>query len=291
MEAIGEFFDKYFKTSTLSFAWNDALEIVIFAVIIYHVILWIKQTKTWILLKGAVAIAAVYLLAYVLRLNNILFIFQYITTYIVIGAIVIFQPEIRKALEHLGNKVYFANWFSLGDSKEKQRSFTSEMIDAIARAAYDLGRTKTGALIVIEKNILLNEYIATGIKLNADITAPLLEQIFEHNTPLHDGAVIIRGEKIMAATCYLPLSENKSISKELGTRHRAGLGISEVSDSVTVIVSEETGGISIAQEGKLYRNLDIERLRRTLNQEQRKMLERRKLLYRKGKQKNENKGK
>lgn len=289
MEAIGEFLDKYFKTSTLSFSWNDALEIIIFAVLIYNVILWIKRTKTWILLKGSVAVGAVYLIAYILRLNNILFVFHYITTYIVIGAIVIFQPEIRKALEHLGNKVYFSKWLSLGDNKEKQRSFTSEMIDAIARAAQDLGRTRTGALIVIEKNILLNEYIATGIKLNADITAPLLEQIFEHNTPLHDGAVIIRGEKIMAATCYLPLSENKNISKELGTRHRAGLGISEVSDSVTVIVSEETGAISIAQEGKLYRNLDIERLRRVLNQEQRKMLEHRRLSYRKGKQKNENK--
>lgn len=285
MENIVEFFEKYFKITTMTFAWNDVLEIAIFAFTIYHVILWIQRSRAWILLKGAVMILTIYLIAYILKLNNLLFVFNSITSYIVIGAIVILQPEIRKALEQLGKKLYLTNWPLLGDGKEKQEPFTREIQEAIVRASYNLGRAKTGALIVIEKQILLNEYVSTGIALNADISAPLLEQIFEHNTPLHDGAIIIRGDKILAATCYLPLSDNMNISKELGTRHRAGLGISEISDSITVIVSEETGGVSVAREGKLYRNLDTETLRRMLAQEQKQSSEHRKWILRKGKQK------
>uniref|UniRef100_UPI003A97EDFC diadenylate cyclase n=1 Tax=Ruminococcus sp. TaxID=41978 RepID=UPI003A97EDFC len=139
-----------------------------------------------------------------------------------------------------------------------------DTIDAIVRASFSMGRAKTGALIVIEQKFVLNEYIATGILLDAIVSAPLLVQIFEHNLPLHDGAVVIRGNRITAATCYLPLSENKTISKELGTRHRAGLGISEVTDALTVIVSEETGQVSLTKDGQLYRNVNSDKLRELL---------------------------
>ncbi|MBQ8639206.1 MAG: diadenylate cyclase CdaA [Lachnospiraceae bacterium] len=287
MEVILDFFERYFRLSTMTFAWNDVLEIIIFASFIYHVILWIQRSRAWILLKGAVAILIVYLLAYVLQLNNLLFVFHYVTTYIVIGAIVILQPEIRKALEQLGKKMYLTGFPFLGESRDKNEDEFLEIRESIIKASYDLGRAKTGALIVIEKKILLNEYVSTGIALNADISAPLLAQIFEHNTPLHDGAIIIRGSKILAATCYLPLSDNMNISKELGTRHRAGLGISEISDSITVIVSEETGSVSVAKEGMLYRNLDPESLRMMLEVEQRKAPESRKWTLWKGKQNHE----
>ncbi len=286
MEGIANFFEKYFRISTMTFAWNDVLEIIIFAFFIYHVILWIQRSRAWILIKGAAAILIVYLLANLLQLNNIVFSFHNVTNYIVIGAIVLLQPEIRRALEELGKRVYVSGFFQFSDGKDKKNQNRSDMYEAIIRSSYNLGRAKTGALIVLEKRILLNEYVTTGIALNADISAPLLEQIFEHNTPLHDGAVIIRGEKILAATCYLPLSDNMNISKELGTRHRAGLGISEISDSLTVIVSEETGGVSVAKEGKLYRNLDMETLRRMLEAQPEVSREssRKKLLW-KGRQK------
>lgn len=269
----------------MSFSWNEALEIVIFAVIIYNVIMWIKRSRAWMLLKGVVMIVVIYLLAYILELNNLLFVFHYITTYVVIGAIVILQPEIRKALEQLGAKFYLSNLLPIGDTSQGEEQFSAESADAVVRASYVLGRAKTGALIVIERKVSLDDYVKTGISLNADISVQLLEQIFEHNTPLHDGAIIIRGNKILSATCYLPLSENMNISKELGTRHRAGLGISEVSDSLTVIVSEETGGVTLARDGTLYRNLDRETLRAMLDVNQEKKSERRFLLNRKGRQK------
>lgn len=177
--------------------------------------------------------------------------------------LVIFQPEIRRALEQLGTNHLF-ELFSLSSTKDKVAENVDDTIDAIVRASFSMGRAKTGALIVIEQKFVLNEYIATGILLDAIVSAPLLVQIFEHNLPLHDGAVVIRGNRITAATCYLPLSENKTISKELGTRHRAGLGISEVTDALTVIVSEETGQVSLTKDGQLYRNVNSDKLRELL---------------------------
>lgn len=177
--------------------------------------------------------------------------------------LVIFQPEIRRALEQLGTNHLF-ELFSLSSTKDGVAENVDDTIDAIVRASFSMGRAKTGALIVIEQKFVLNEYIATGILLDAIVSAPLLVQIFEHNLPLHDGAVVIRGNRITAATCYLPLSENKTISKELGTRHRAGLGISEVTDALTVIVSEETGQVSLTKDGQLYRNVNSDKLRELL---------------------------
>ena len=204
-----------------------------------------------------------YILAVILQLNNIVMVFNRIAPYVATALLVIFQPEIRRALEQLGTNHLF-ELFSLSSTKDKVAENADDTIDAIVRASFSMGRAKTGALIVIEQKFVLNEYIATGILLDAIVSAPLLVQIFEHNLPLHDGAVVIRGNRITAATCYLPLSENKTISKELGTRHRAGLGISEVTDALTVIVSEETGQVSLTKDGQLYRNVNSDRLRELL---------------------------
>ncbi len=266
MEAIKEFYENYIRWSAASMTWSDVLEIAIFAYLIYHIILWIKQSKAWILLKGAAAIFAMYILAVVLQLNDIVMVFNRIAPYVATALLVIFQPEIRRALEQLGTNHLF-ELISISGTKDKVFENEDDTIDAIVRASFSMGRAKTGALIVIERKFVLNEYIATGILLDALVSAPLLVQIFEHNLPLHDGAVVIRGNRITAATCYLPLSENKTISKELGTRHRAGLGISEVTDALTVIVSEETGQVSLTKDGRLYQGLDSDRLRELLGGE------------------------
>ena len=268
MEAIRGFYENYIRWSAASMTLSDVLEIAIFTYFIYHIILWIKQSKAWILLKGAAAIFAMYILAVILQLNNIVMVFNRIAPYVATALLVIFQPEIRRALEQLGTNHLF-ELFSLSSTKDKVAENADDTIDAIVRASFSMGRAKTGALIVIEQKFVLNEYIATGILLDAIVSAPLLVQIFEHNLPLHDGAVVIRGNRITAATCYLPLSENKTISKELGTRHRAGLGISEVTDALTVIVSEETGQVSLTKDGQLYRNVNSDRLRELLGGTQR----------------------
>ena len=174
--------------------------------------------------------------------------------------LVILQPELRKALEELGRKNFFANFFAQGDSRTEER-FSDNTLNEITSACVEMGKAKTGALIVIEQEQSLAEYEMTGIEVDAIVTSQLLINIFEHNTPLHDGAVIVRGNRITSATCYLPLSDNMMLSKELGTRHRAGVGISEATDSMTVIVSEETGKISVAYMGMLFRNLDQEGLK------------------------------
>lgn len=265
--------EEYIIIPFRSIGANDIIEIAIFTFLIYHLIAWIQRSRAWTLLRGALILLLFYLAATLLHLNNLLFLFRYLASYILIGLIVIFQPEIRKVLEQLGRQTRLSRLFTFGSESRKQATwYTDQVADDVTSAAYALAETKTGALIVLERNILLNEYVATGIMMNADISPELLEQIFEHNTPLHDGAVIVRENKILAATCYLPMSANMSISKELGTRHRAGLGISEVSDCITVIVSEETGAVTIALEGKLYRGLKQEDFRRILAKEQKKRM-------------------
>ncbi|MBR6406515.1 MAG: diadenylate cyclase CdaA [Lachnospiraceae bacterium] len=235
---------------------------IIFAIVAYYIILWIKRTKAWNLLKGAAVLLAVYALAKLTRLDNISFLFEKMAPSILLAAIIVLQPELRKALEQLGNRNILSGIISA--SSDTKSGLTAESIDALVRASEVLSANKVGALIVIERTITLTEYIETGIRTDAVITSSMLEQIFEKNTPLHDGAVIIRNNRIEAATCYLPLSQNNAISKELGTRHRAGLGISEVSDAITIIVSEETGSISIALDGTLTRDIQHDRLREAL---------------------------
>ena len=246
----------------LTFSVSGVIEMIIFAIVAYYIMLWIKRTKAWNLLKGAAVLLVVYLLAKLTHLDNIAFLFERMAGSILIAAIVVLQPELRRALEQLGDKNILAGIISSGS--DTKTGLTAESIDALVRASGVLAANKVGALIVIERTITLSQYIVSGIKTDAVITSSMLEQIFEKNTPLHDGAVIIRNNRIEAATCYLPISKNNAISKELGTRHRAGLGISEVSDAITIIVSEETGSISIALNGVLTRNVTQEDLRASL---------------------------
>lgn len=242
----------------------DLLEILILAFVIYHGILWVKNTRAWTLVKGIIVLFLCYLVAYVLDMSVILWIFNKTLAIGITALLIVFQPELRKALEDLGKKNIVKSIIPFDDQKDKNKRFKDKSINEIVRATVELAKAKTGALIIMEKDINLSEYERTGINIDSAISSQLLINIFEHNTPLHDGAVIIRGDRIVSATCYLPLSDNLGLSKELGTRHRAGVGISEVSDSLTIIVSEETGKISVAIGGKLLRNIDGELLKKKL---------------------------
>ena len=244
--------------------WTDIIEIVIIAFVIYNVMVWIKNTKAWVLLKGIVIVAIFALIAYILNLKTILWIAGKTISVGIIALVIIFQPELRRALEQLGRKKILFGLFRFNDGKDKGERFSSKTAEEIVRACYDMGAAYTGALIVIEQDMVLEEYEKTGIAVDGLVTSQLLINIFEHNTPLHDGAVIIRGDRVVAATCYLPLSDNNSLNKALGTRHRAGVGISEVTDSMTIIVSEETGKVSVAVGGELIHDIDADSLRNKL---------------------------
>ncbi len=244
--------------------WTDVAEILIIAFILYYILLWIKNTRAWALLKGLFVIAVFLMAAVFFKMNTILWIVTNLFSIAAIALVVVLQPELRKALEELGRKNFFTPILSLSSSKTDGGRLSDRTINEIVKASVEMGKVKTGALIVIQNEQPLNEYERTGIDVDGIVSSQLLINIFEHNTPLHDGAVIIRENRITAATCYLPLSDNMGLSKELGTRHRAGVGISEATDSMTVIVSEETGKISVAHNGGLQRGLDAERLRETL---------------------------
>ena len=251
--------------------WTDIVEILIIAVLVYYTILWVKNTRAYSLLKGFLFIIAFVVLAALFNMTTILWIVQNVTSIAVIALIVILQPELRTAMEKLGQKNIFAALFREG-FRGGDGLFSDKTISEIVRACVAMARVKTGALIVIRQNTPLREWERTGIDLDAVVSSQLLINIFEHNTPLHDGAVIVRGNRVVAATCYLPLSDNMELSKQLGTRHRAGVGISEVTDSVTIIVSEETGQVSVAQGGKLIRNVSSTQLREILERAQNKKI-------------------
>ena len=246
----------------------DVLEIVILAFVIYHVALWIKNTRAWTLLKGIIVLLACYVIAYILGMNVIVWIFERTISIGITALMIVFQPELRRALVELGQKNIVSTLIPFDDTRNQNERFSERSINEIVKATVEMAKVKTGALIIIEKDIDLSEYERTGIELDSTISSQLLINIFEHNTPLHDGAVIIRGDRIVSATCYLPLSDNMGLSKELGTRHRAGVGISEVTDSLTIIVSEETGRISVAVGGKLLRNIDGDLLKKKLTEMQ-----------------------
>ena len=244
--------------------WTDIIEIVIIAFVIYNVMVWIKNTKAWVLLKGIIIVVIFALTAYILNLKTILWIAGKTISVGIIALVIIFQPELRRALEQLGRKKILFGLFRFNDGREKGERFSSKTAEEIVRACFDMGAAYTGALIVIEQDMVLEEYEKTGITVDGLVTSQLLINIFEHNTPLHDGAVIIRGDRVVAATCYLPLSDNNNLNKALGTRHRAGVGISEVTDSMTIIVSEETGKVSVAVGGELIHDIDADSLRNKL---------------------------
>ena len=243
------------------FSLTNLLEVVIIAVIVYEILLLIKNTRAWTLLKGIFAILIFALVAAILHLDTILWILERISTIAVIAILVIFQPELRKALEQLGNQKIVNSILPLSNDSAVGNYMTRNTVDQLVKATFEMGKQKTGALMVIEQNESLADIEHTGIEIDGLISSGLLINIFEKNTPLHDGAVVLRGNKVAAATCYLPLSDNMNISKELGTRHRAALGISETTDSFTIVVSEETGRVTVANKGKLTRMPDAESLR------------------------------
>ncbi len=242
----------------ISFA--NLIEIGIIAFLVYEILLWIKNTRAWTLLKGIGMILAFTCVCALFRFDTILWILERIASIAVIMVVVIFQPELRKALEQLGNRNLIPEMFTTAEM-DKNEGFTERTANEIVRATFEMAKVKTGALMVIERNVSLKEIERTGIEINGVVSSQLLINIFEHNTPLHDGAVVIRGNRVTAATCYLPLSDNMMISKDLGTRHRAAVGISEISDSLTIVVSEETGRVSVVEGGNLRRISDAEALR------------------------------
>ena len=262
MQQLNNFAEKYLANLHIPYIQvTDILEIVIISFLVYHILLWIKQTRAWALLKGLIVILVFLFIAVLLNMTTILWIAQNVFSIAMIALVVMLQPELRKALEELGRKNFFSSM--LVDKKDINK-LSSRTINEIVKACVEMAKVRTGALIVVEKMQSLADYERTGIEVDGLVSSQLLINIFEKNTPLHDGAVIIHENRVTSATCYLPLSDNMALSKELGTRHRAGIGISEVTDSVTVIVSEETGKISVAHEGELETNLDADRLRECL---------------------------
>lgn len=270
MSQLNDFIATYIARMP-SIRWVDIVEILLIAFLMYHILVWVKNTRAWSLLKGIIVIAVFILIAAYFQMNTILWIVQNAFGVAVTAVVVILQPELRKALEELGQKNIISSIipFETYRTSEEGR-FSDKTINEITKACVEMGKVKTGALIVIEQNQSLSEYERTGIDVDGIVTSQLLINIFEKNTPLHDGAVIIRGNRVTSATCYLPLSDNMALSKDLGTRHRAGVGISEATDSMTVIVSEETGKISVAYKGELERSLDGDRLKERLKSIQNK---------------------
>lgn len=288
IQQVNLFFSTYFPNLHMPIIhWTDVIEVLILAFLAYEILVWIKNTRAWALLKGVLVIAVFVLIAALFRMNTIVWIVTNVFNIAAIAIVVMLQPELRKAMEELGQKNLFASIFPLDSNKSEEGRFSDRTINEIVKASVEMGKAKTGALIVIEQEQPLGEFERTGIDVDAIVSNQLLINIFEHNTPLHDGAVIVRGNRVVSATCYLPLSDNMALSKELGTRHRAGVGISEVTDSLTVIVSEENGKISVAYNGQLERGLDADRLRVRLSDIQNKPVEDKKRKRRKGRSKNE----
>lgn len=238
-------------TMLTPFEWISAIiEVLIMAFIIYKILMWMKNTRAWGLLRGLIVVGIFVLIAIIFNFEVILYILKSLSYIAILAFIILFQEDLRSGLEHLGRQKFFA---SLIPEIKLSKSTSKDSIQEIVEAAFAMAKVKTGALIVIEQNVTLEESERTGISINGEISRQLLINIFEKNTPLHDGAVLIVGDIIKAATCYLPLSHNHSISKDLGTRHRAALGISEVSDSITIVVSEETGNVSLCYNAKLVK--------------------------------------
>ena len=261
-QRITQFFEKYITNWYFpELRVTDVIEVIIIALFLYRVIVWIKNTKAWMLLKGMAVLGVFMIVATVLQMHTILWLGRNLVNVLATAAIVVFQPELRRALEKLGEKDFLSSVVAFDANKKEKGRFTEKTIDGIVEATFAMGEAKTGALIVVEQAIKLTEYEKTGIEMDCIVSSQILLNIFEHNTPLHDGAIIIRGDRIVSATCYLPLSDNMGLSKDLGTRHRAAVGLSEVSDALVIIVSEENGKISVALGGQLVRDVTPEYLR------------------------------
>lgn len=272
MEKIAAWLEEYFYNIHMpNIGVTDIVEILIITFCIYKIMAWVRTTRAWSLLRGVIVITVFLLLAALFNMNTILWIATKCLSVAVIAMVVVMQPELRKALESLGRKnILFT---LINTDQRKEGKYSDHTIDEIVKASFAMGRVRTGALMVFERNESLSEYEKTGINVDAVVSSQLLINIFEHNTPLHDGAVIFRNDRVVAATCYLPLSDNRNLSKALGTRHRAAVGISEATDSLTVIVSEENGKVSVAYQGELFSGLNQEGLREKLEMIQDKPVE------------------
>ena len=268
MMGMKQFIHSYL--SSLTFTYSDVLEIIILSFVVYHILIWIRNTRAWTLMKGILVMIVFIFIATLLNLDSILFLVSKGINAILVATAVIFQPELRRALEQLGEKKFLSSLIPFDMEKDAEERFSDKTVNELVKGSFEMGKAKTGALIVLEKNTKLTEYIRTGIELDSLVTSQLLLNIFEHNT-----------------TCYLPLSDNMELSKELGTRHRAGVGISEVTDSLTIIVSEETGNVSIAQKGVLTRDVTPEELKEQLVILQDKNVSTKRFKFWKGKGKNE----
>lgn len=241
----------FFTTLLAGVGITDALDILVVAFIIYKILGFIRETRAQQLVKGLIAVAIAFVVSEVMHLYTLNWIIRAVITWGVIALIVLFQPELRRALEHMGRRTFMPGGFQKLD-----KTGAKHVIDEMVKAVEYFSETMTGALIVIEREVSLGDIVETGTVLNSEISAEALENIFYKGAPLHDGAVVIRGDKIYAAGCVLPLTTRFDLNKELGTRHRAGIGITENSDAVILIVSEENGVISVAQGGQLQRFLD-----------------------------------
>ncbi len=249
---FGGFFDMIFSMSI-----NDVIDILIVAYIFYKVFMFIKDTRAEQVLKGIVLLFVATQISEILKLHTLYWILIKALDLGFIAALVIFQPELRAGLEYIGRTKF--NFF-LKNSASVSEEIFDKTIEEIVEALYSLSRQKIGALIILERQTKIGDIINTGTSIDGAISRQLLINIFIPNTPLHDGAVVIRDSQIKAAACFLPLTQSKDLSKDLGTRHRAAVGVSEVSDCISLIVSEETGDVSIAKAGKLYRNISKERM-------------------------------
>lgn len=243
---------EYLK-ALLKFNLTSIIDVLIVAFVIYRLMLLIKGTRAVQLIKGLVVLLVATALASLFNLYTMSWLLKQAMTALVVALPIVFQPELRRALEKLGSGKFLARTSLTTGTGEANRA---KIIAEITRSAAVLSKNRTGALIVLERDTGLEEHVDTGVKIDGIVSAEFLVNLFIPKTPLHDGAVIIRGGRVVAAACFLPLSENPNLTSELGTRHRAGIGITEISDAVAVIISEETGIVSVAVEGAITRNLD-----------------------------------
>jgi diadenylate cyclase len=236
------------------------IDILIVAYMVYFVLQWIRQTRAWSLFKGLIFILGIAVTAYLLELTTVLWITENAFAMGLVVVVVLFQPELRKALEQIGRRRIFSSLYRGGAAR-----ISHPTINEVVKAAKEMSAARTGALMVLELEVALGDHERTGIPVDAVVSSQLLINIFEKNTPLHDGAVIIRNNRVTAAACILPLTA-LDVSHDLGTRHRAALGISEVSDALVLVVSEETGALSLAEGGRIDRRLTEYQLRDELTQ-------------------------
>ena len=249
----------FFESLLSQIGPTDFIDVAIIAFIIYQILRFIRETRAEQLVEGLLILIVVMVAADLLHLYTLNWVLRNFMQFGIIALVIVFQPELRRALEYLGRSRWFKGRLQAGD-KEKAKNVAATIIKAVAHFSTE----KIGAIIIIERDVLLSDFVETGVVLNCDLSAEALENIFYEGAPLHDGAAIVAGDKIRAAACVLPLTRSKDFTAELGMRHRAGLGITEVSDALAIIVSEETGIISTARDGRMIRFLDLKTLEKMI---------------------------